>query len=233
VKLPGITYDSNQRFSASQRIQLFLFPPLMAAIMRLLFCTIRLEIRGADNVDSVIARHGHTLMAIWHESSPMACWFARGRNYHTLTSHSFDGELAARILHHFRIEAVRGSSSRGGAEGLRQLQLATQVVAWVGFTLDGPRGPRRVAKAGIGVLAARTRLPVVPLAIVPLRCIRLNSWDHLPIPLPFSRIICALGEPVPPPPSESAEDVELTRLAVEQSLNRLQEQVEAEAGAAV
>ncbi len=233
MKLPGITYDSNLKFSLAQRAQLLVVPPLFSGAVRLLLSTCRLEIRGRERVDQVLERHGHTLVAIWHESMLAACWANRGRNYHTLTSHSFDGEVAAHVLRHFEIEAVRGSSSKGGAEGLHQLQLAARQVEWVGFTLDGPRGPRRIAKPGIGILAARTQLPVVPLAIVPLRAKRLRSWDHLPIPYPFSRIICAFGEPIPPPPSSSEEDVERTRLAVEQGLNRLQEDIEAEVGVVV
>jgi lysophospholipid acyltransferase (LPLAT)-like uncharacterized protein len=230
VKLPGITYDSNRSFSLWQRVQLLVLPPVIAGVMRLLFSTCRLEIRGKEHVDQVIEEHGHTLMAIWHESIPVACWANSGRNYHTLTSHSFDGEMAARVARHFGIEAVRGSSSGGGAEGLRQMQLAAQQVGWVGFTLDGPRGPRRVAKPGIGILAARTRLPVIPLAIVPLRAKRMRSWDRLPIPYPFSRVISAFGKPIPPPPTDSKEGVEQTRIRVEQGLNRLYETIEAEFG---
>ncbi len=230
MKLPGITYDSNRNFSAIQRTQLLLIPPVVSSLMKLLLCTCRLEVRGREHVDQVVNRHGHTLMAIWHESMAVACWANSGRNYHTLTSHSFDGELAARVARRFGIEAVRGSSSKGGAEGLRQLQLAAQQVDWVGFTLDGPRGPRRVAKPGIGILAARTQLPVIPLAIVPLRAKRLHSWDRIPIPFPFSRVISAFGEPIAPPASDCKDDVEQTRLAVEQGLNRLHEQIEDEFG---
>ena len=232
MRLPGITYDSNRQFSLAQRAQLFVLPPVFSGTIGLLLRTCRLDIRGVAHVDQVIAQHGHTLMAIWHESMHVACWANRGRNYHTLASHSFDGELAARVARRFGIEAVRGSSSKGGAEGLRQLQLAAQQVEWVGFTLDGPHGPRRVAKPGIGILAARTQLPVIPLAIVPLRSWRLPSWDHLPVPFPFSRIICAFGAPVAPPPTCSPDDVEETRLRVEQGLNRLHEQIENEAGVA-
>lgn len=230
MKLPGIAYDSNQSFSLAQRAQLLVFPPLVAAAIRLLYCTCRIETRGREHVDRVVTLHGHTLVGVWHETMLAACWANRGRNYHALASHSFDGEFGVHVIRRFGIEAVRGSSSKGGAEGLRQLQLAAQQVEWVGFTLDGPRGPRRIAKAGIGILAARTQLPIVPLAIVPLRAKRLRSWDRLPISYPFSRIICAFGAPVPPPPSDSEKDVEQTRLAVEQSLNGLHEEIEAEVG---
>ena len=158
----------------------------------------------------------------------LACWIYRGHNVHTLTSHSYDGELAARVIRRFGLEAVRGSSSMGGADGLHQMQTAALQIPQLGFTLDGPRGPRRVAKAGIGVLAARTQLPVVPLAIVPARCLRLRSWDRLPVPRPFSRIVYAFGEPIPAPASDGEGDVEKMRLAVEQKLNGLHGVIETE-----
>ena len=231
MNLPGITYESNRRFSFSQRLLLAVIPPVAAATIRLLYCTCRLEVRGTGHLDAVVSDHGHVLVAFWHESMISACWLNRGCNYHTLTSHSFDGELAARVIRWFGLRAVRGSSSRGGAEGLRQLQLAAEQVARVGFTLDGPTGPRRVAKAGIGVLSARTGLPVVPLAILPQSAMRLNSWDRLPIPLPFSRVICAFGEPVPPPPSAQPADIEVMRHQVEERLNGLFASIETETAA--
>jgi len=230
VRLSGITYDSARRFSWWQRVQLLLLPPVLAGIMRLLLSTCRTEVRGGAWAERGLGREGHTLIAFWHESMHLACWIYRGHDVHTLTSHSFDGELAARVIRHFGLEAIRGSSSMGGADGLRQMQTAAMQLPQLGFTLDGPRGPRRLAKAGIGVLAARTQLPVIPLAIIPVRCFRLGSWDRLPVPYPFTKIIYAFGESVPAPASDSGEEVEKTRLAVERGLNGVHETVEREVG---
>jgi hypothetical protein len=116
VRLPGITYDSNLSFSRPERVRLAVLPPLAAGLMRLLLSSCRMDIREKGNVDQVVALHGHALIALWHESMLAACWISRNRNYHTLTSHSFDGEFAARVLNRFGIEAVRGSSSRGGVK---------------------------------------------------------------------------------------------------------------------
>ena len=116
-------------------------------------------------------------------------------------------------------------------DALSALVEAANTVPITGFTLDGPRGPRRVAKPGIAILAARTQLPIVPNAFVAERCWRLSSWDRHPIQKPFSRIICAYAPPVPPPPDDSPEAVESTRLEVETRLNGLHESLEAELAA--
>lgn len=208
---------------------MFLLPPLIATVLKGLFFLNRHERRGSEHLEAVLEEHGHAIFAFWHESMHLAGCSFRGQNYHTLTSYSFDGELAARTINWIGgLEAVRGSSSRGGGEGLRQLEKAVEMVPCVGFTLDGPRGPRRVAKAGIAVLSARTGIPIVPLALVATRIRRLHSWDRLPVPLPFGRIICATGSPVPPPPDTSPESVENTRLSVEIRLNQLHEEIEKE-----
>lgn len=217
-------------FSLGQRIQLATLPWLLAKTFELLFRTCTVEIRGGDIYEGALKKHKRCLVAIWHESMVLACCHNRGRGYVGLSSLSFDGEFAARVMNHWHIHAARGSSSRGGSEALAALVEAANTVPITGFTLDGPRGPRRIAKAGISILAARTQLPIIPNAFVPDRAWRLHSWDRLPIQKPFSRIICAYGTPISPPPDESPKAIETTRVAVEQSLNLLHEQLEAELG---
>ena len=219
-----------RQFTRMQRVQLAVFPWLLAKTFETLFRTCTVEVRGLEHYQSTLERHQRCHVVIWHESMALAGCQNRGTDYLTLTSWSYDGEFAARVIKHWRIHAARGSSSRGGSEALAVLVEAAKTVPVTGFTLDGPKGPRRVAKPGIGILAARTGLPVVPNAYVVDRAWRLNSWDRLPIQKPFSRIICAYGPPIPPPPDDTPDAVEKTRLAVEQGLNALHEQIEAEFG---
>jgi hypothetical protein len=215
-------------FTLWQRVQLAILPRLLADIFYLLYRTCRVETRGKQYLDETLQEHGRCHVVIWHESMAMAGCYNRGTDYLTLASYSYDGEFAARVVKRWRIHAARGSSSRGGHEALAQLCEAARTIPVTGFTLDGPKGPRRVAKAGIGVLAARTRLPIVPNAYAVSSAWRMRSWDQFPIQKPFSRIICAYAPPIPPPPNDSPEAVEKTRLEVEKSLNALHRQIEAD-----
>lgn len=217
---------STRRFSTGQQIQLAILPGIFAKLFEWLFRTCKVEIRGGDLYQNTLKENGRALVAIWHESMIMACCHNRGRGYVGLSSFSFDGEFAARVMQHWHIHAARGSSSRGGHEAIAALVEAANAVPITGFTLDGPRGPRRVAKPGISILAARTQLPIIPNAFVVDRAWRLHSWDHLPIQKPFSRIICAYAPPIPPPRNDTPEEVEKTRHAVEKSLNNLHEEIE-------
>jgi lysophospholipid acyltransferase (LPLAT)-like uncharacterized protein len=114
-----------------------------------------------------------------------------------LISSSFDGELIARTVELLGFKAVRGSSSRGGAAGLRNMQLAYATGHRCAFTADGPRGPVFVAKPGTAQLANSVTAPGAAAAgtwvgcfyALPERAWELKSWDRFLIPKPFSRVV--------------------------------------------
>ena len=227
MKLPGLVYTSPTVFTRKQRLILRFAPPLVALCLRALVRTCRMEVRGMAQWNTVQRDYGRAILAFWHESMGLAACYCRNTGYHTLTSYSFDGEFAARVVRWFGLRAVRGSSSRGGSHALIQLEKALEHVT-VGFTLDGPRGPRREAKPGIAILSARTGVPILPFALVANRSWRLHSWDRFPVPKPFSRIVCAFGAPLPPPADSSREAVEKRRDLVERELRQLHTAIEVE-----
>ena len=107
-----------------------------------------------------------------------------------LTSRSYDGEYIARIIEHFGFLAVRGSSSRGAVQSLRELQRELERGAFVAFTIDGPRGPKYVAKPGPIHLARITGAPIFGFYVAVERAWILNTWDAFIVPKPFSRVHC-------------------------------------------
>lgn len=129
------------------------------------------------------------VLVLWHEHMLPCLAAFQKRDMRVLISASRDGELGARAAERLGYRAVRGSSSRGGAEALRAL--ATELKrdgGWVAFVADGPRGPRRRAKPGAAWLAEHTGLPLYGVvADCPLG-FTLNSWDRCRVPLPFSRV---------------------------------------------
>lgn len=223
MRLPGLIYDSPHPFSAKQRAALAILPPTVAFGLRGLLGTCRIDMRNEAVLEQTLADHGHAILAFWHECMGFAIYHYRNRNYHTTTSYSYDGELAARVVHHFGCEAVRGSSSRGGSEALAEMEKAIRAIPCVGITPDGPRGPRRVAKPGAAILAGRTQTPILPVAFAIDRTWRLNSWDRFPVPKPGARLIAQYGEVVAPPPNDSPEAVEVTRVEMERNLNAVHE----------
>ncbi len=226
----GLVYTSPIKFTYRKRVLLFLIPPLVSLCLRIILLTCRLEVRNPEHLTDEIDGHGKALIAIWHEVLALAMWRYRGTKYHTLTSYSYDGELAARVVRTFGLRALRGSSSRGGREAVHQMERALSMGITVGFTLDGPRGPRRVAKPGIAVIAGRSHTSVVPCALVASRSWRLRSWDRFVVPKPFAKIVCVCAPPIPPPSDDQPQIVESYRAKVESALNALHADLELEQG---
>jgi lysophospholipid acyltransferase (LPLAT)-like uncharacterized protein len=99
----------------------------------------------------------------------------------------------------------------------------------VGFTIDGPRGPAFVAKPGAVTLARHTGQAILPFHVAARRVIRLPSWDGLQIPLPFTRAVTIVAEPIYVPRDASAEEIASKQSALQSTLDRLRREAEAEA----
>ncbi len=226
-----LRYDSPTPFTRKQRFLLWLVPPLIALLLKLTFLWCRsFEVRDRDRLMRQIAAKKPYVLAFWHESMALALWPHRGMDGHTLTSYSFDGEMAARVVSWFGFHAVRGSSSKGGANAVDQLQKAMVQCPMIGFTLDGPRGPRRVAKPGVAIVAGRSGAVILPLAFAVSAAWRLKSWDRLPIPKPFARVLCAYGDPIVLSDEDDREAMTKAAHTVEEALNALYRKLELELG---
>ena len=170
-------------------LKLTVLPPIGAGIIRWLGRSMRIETRGQEVVDALYRQGKHAIIAFWHERQLMMPLTYRGSLAHILISQHRDGEIIARIVARFGFRSVRGSSTRGGLEALRNLiRLGRSGVDLV-VTPDGPKGPRRIAKMGVVQLAKASGLPIVPLAF---SCSKKNSsragivsWSHIHSPAAF------------------------------------------------
>jgi lysophospholipid acyltransferase (LPLAT)-like uncharacterized protein len=165
------------------------------------------------------------IYAFWHENMLMPLFCYRNLGIHVLVSASADGELIAQTLHHLGYALVRGSSTRGGAEALRQMRQISEESHLV-FTPDGPRGPRRELQMGLIYLAARTGLPVVPVGIGYQKPWRFGSWDRFALPWPWGRTRCVTAEPILVPARADRAAMERYREQVETTLAEVSELAE-------
>jgi lysophospholipid acyltransferase (LPLAT)-like uncharacterized protein len=172
------------------------------------------------------------VFAFWHEFLPLTpalsliarrMPFYRPIPIHTLVSQHRDGRFIAAVVRRFGIQPILGSSSRGGAAGLRNLLAVLRQGDMIGITPDGPRGPRRQAAFGVAQLAALSGVPVVPLAARTSRRIQLNTWDRMPVPLPFGRGVVVCGPAITVPRHGWKDTVP----AITDALNRTAERAEA------
>ncbi len=184
------------------RLGTTLLPAIGRPLLRLYWTTLREgDVIGREHLERVLAADEPVILSYWHEMHFMGARFLarlnrRGLKVGALVSPSSDGELAARLGRPWLSEAIRASSSRTGAQGLKQLhEVVTGRRISPLITADGPRGPRREFKPGAILLAQATGAPILPLAWAGSRVWRLRSWDRFLVPKPFSRIVWAVGEP--------------------------------------
>jgi len=182
-----------------RRLGLALFGWLSAWLLRILGSTWRVRVRGPDpRALGGDGTPGSRLAALYHESMLPAVWLFRDQGHGVAVSRSHDGDLvSAALLELGYAEPARGSSSRGGPAVLRRMVRQIRQGLTVAVLVDGPRGPARVSKTGVLALARLTGQAVVPLAFSARPAWRLRSWDTSLIPLPFARIVCVFGEPLP------------------------------------
>jgi lysophospholipid acyltransferase (LPLAT)-like uncharacterized protein len=138
-----------------------------------------------------------------------------------LVSASKDGGFLAAILECFRVQPVRGSSSRRGPQALLELTGWADRGYDLAITPDGPRGPRYVVQEGTIGLAQVTGLPIIPASYHLSWKIQVKSWDRFQIPLPFSRCEMFIGQPVRVPPEASDAEREVLRQQLERTLKEI------------
>jgi lysophospholipid acyltransferase (LPLAT)-like uncharacterized protein len=183
-------------YSFKQRLLIRAADLACYALIQIVGRTVRFRVEGWEHWEAATRDGGPPVLAFWHEQLFLATYYFRRRRIVVMTSRSFDGEYIARFIQRFGYGAARGSSSRGAVGALVEMTRLVRAGSPGGFTVDGPRGPRRVAKMGPLVLAKRTGRPVLPFAVNAESFWRTPSWDGLQIPRPFTRATVRLAPPI-------------------------------------
>ena len=214
------------RASRLKRAQVALIAGLAYPLINALGHTLRWRVEGLEHFDAVVASGRLPVMGFWHGRILPAAFYFRRRGIVVITSENFDGEWIARIIERFGYGTARGSTTRGGRKALIQLVRDMESGKPAGFTLDGPRGPARVAQPGAVWLARKTGNPLLPFHLEASAHWTVNSWDRTQIPKPFSRVALVVGEPIDVKNDTSDEDLETTRQALEDRLRKLEERAQ-------
>jgi len=177
---------------------------------------------GAEHFAGVARDGRQPILALWHGRILAATLYFRDRGIVAMTSENFDGEWVARLMRRFGYHAARGSTSRGGVRALAQLKRDMAAGHPAAFTIDGPRGPARVAQPGAVWLAGATGNPIVPFHIEAASFWTINSWDRHQVPKPGSNIAIAIGAPIEVPGKADEATIEGYRTQLETALARLE-----------
>jgi len=184
--------------------------------------TLRWRVEGLEHLDAIAASGRQPVMAFWHGRVLPATFYFRRRGIVVITSENFDGEWIARIIERFGYRTARGSTSRGGVKALLKLKRDMAEGRPAGFTLDGPRGPARVAQPGAIWLARATGNPVLPFHLEASSHWTMGSWDRTQIPKPFSTVALVVGAPLEVPGQTPDDGLKTMRLELEKRLSALE-----------
>jgi lysophospholipid acyltransferase (LPLAT)-like uncharacterized protein len=223
---------SDRRMTPLRRLYYFLGMPLMRGLLRLAAATYRIEaVIGAEHIEPYLDGKAVCAPVYWHQhhvlcSTLIRGWVDRGFKACFLVSGSVDGEVPERIARSWGAEVIRGSANQSGALALRDMQAMMKRGYSIVTTADGPRGPKYEIKAGMIVMARIGGVPVLPIACAASRVWELKRWDDFMIPLPFSRVVLAIGAPYTIPPDVPLDAIEPHRLNVQEAVMSLMRQSE-------
>lgn len=227
---PELSRINVPKYTFKQRFILKAAPVLAGGLVKALYSTSRMTEVGMEHWTKLESSNTPFIIPLWHEAVAVLLPKFAGAKIHALTSLSFDGALAAALLDQFGVGALRGSSSKGGHAALAQMIKMAPNVKAIAMTVDGPRGPRRIAKHGAAALSFHTQLPILPLAGAATKSIRLRSWDRTVVPKPFGEYIYSVSAPLAPTASEDRDCIAAKTLEIQTTLNALHEAIETEYG---
>ena len=214
---------SDWRNSPAKRLQARLISTAGYRLIAVLGSTLRWRPDGLEHFDAILRSGRQPIMAFWHGRILPATYYFRRRGIVVITSENFDGEWIARIIRRFGYGTARGSTSRSAVRALAQLRRDMAAGHPAAFTIDGPRGPARVAQPGAVWLAGATENPLLPFHIEADRFWSARSWDRTQVPRPFATVAIAIGAPIVVPDTND-DVVEGKRRELEESLAALEQQ---------
>ena len=219
--MPDRAGDPQPRFTVVQRIQLALVSWIVPALLRLIGSTLRITTTFEEGSIQNFAEAYPGIFPFWHRCVLPATWLYRHYHPAVMTSRSLDGEFIARVISRFGFLPVRGSSSRGGQRALLEMNKLLAEGHAVAFTIDGPRGPRYVAKRGPVLLARMSGIAITGFYVAVERAWILNSWDALMIPKPFSQIHVRFARKIFVPPDADDAAMDLYHTEMQAALDRI------------
>ncbi|SRR5215204_5382112 len=210
-------------YSFKQRLLIRLADWTFYLLIKIIGKTVKVETEGAENYTAVEKMGKLPILCFWHDRIFLGTYFHRDRRIVVITSQSFDGEYIARFIQRFGYGAIRGSSTRGGVGALVEMIRLMKNGLATAFTIDGPKGPRYVAKSGACLLAKKTGNPILPFVFEAEKFWEAKSWDRLQIPKPFTRTRLFYAAPIYVAPDANEDEIERKREELQTSLDNLVE----------
>jgi lysophospholipid acyltransferase (LPLAT)-like uncharacterized protein len=211
-------------YSLKDRIMIRAADMVFYILINLIGLTARFEVIGWENHDEAEKDGGLPIYVFWHDRIFLTTYWWRKRRIVVMTSRSFDGEYIARFIQRFGYGAVRGSSTRGGVGAVVEMVRLMRAGCTTAFTIDGPKGPRYVAKMGAVLLAKKSGQPIMPVTMALQRYWTAGSWDLFQIPKPFTKARVYVAPPIYVPADANEKLLAAKRDELQATLDDLKKQ---------
>jgi lysophospholipid acyltransferase (LPLAT)-like uncharacterized protein len=224
----GVHYDTRlPELPWSRRAQIPLIAAAVYSLIRVLGPTLRYEVLGWQHAEHVHASGKRIIWAFWHRIIIPIVWWHRNKGVVVMNTTAFDGQWTRKVIEWLGFGTAQGSSSRGGLRGLAVMARHLEEGVDCAFTIDGPRGPRYVAKPGPVMLARKTGCPVMVFHIgVDRGKTFQRTWDHFLLPAPFARAVILFAPPIYVPSDAGAEMLEAKHAEMQRELERVRDVAE-------
>jgi lysophospholipid acyltransferase (LPLAT)-like uncharacterized protein len=208
----------------SRRMQIPVIAAAVYGVIRTLGPTLRYEVLGWQHAERVYAAKKQCIWAFWHRVIIPVAWWRRNHGVVVMNTTAFDGRWTRKVIEWLGFGTAQGSSSRGGLRGLAVMAKRLKEGLDCAFTIDGPRGPRYVAKPGPVMLARKTGCPILVFHIgVQHGKTFEKTWDHFLLPRPFSRTVLLFAPPIYVPKDANREMMEAKHAEMQRELERVRD----------
>ena len=207
------------------RVQIYFQAIVVSCFFRILSSLWRVT---RIRVPRVVSQGFPCVYAHWHGDELLLLGAYKDTGMAVMSSRSRDGELMASVLMRLGYSVVRGSSSRGGAGGLKGLiDKVAKEKRSASLAVDGPRGPIYTVKPGIVKLASQTGVWLIPgAAAAGFRFVFKRAWNRCYLPLPLARGVIVYGEARQVPLGLSEEELTSYCKNLERDLMELKDEAE-------
>ena len=207
-----------------RRAQIPFIAAAVYGVIRLLGPTLRYEVLGWHHEEAVYASGKRCSWAFWHRVIIPIVWWHRNHGTVVMNTTAFDGQWTRKVIEWLGFGTAQGSSSRGGLRGLAVMARRLEEGMDCAFTIDGPRGPRYVAKPGPVMLARKTGCPVMVFHIgVDRGKTFTRTWDHFLLPMPFARTVILFAPPIYVPADADSQMLEAKHAEMQKELERVRD----------
>ncbi len=205
-----------------RRMQIPFIAAVVYSVIRTIGPTLRYEVLGGEKVERRRREKQPTIWAFWHRIIIPIVWYGRNRGIVVMNTTAFDGQWTRKVIERLGFGTAQGSSSRGGLRGLQVMAKRIAEGLDCAFTIDGPRGPRYVAKVGPVLLARMTGAPIMVFHIGVDRGKTIEkTWDHFLLPHLFARAIIIGGPLIDVPQDADAEMIKTKHEEMQKALERV------------